>query len=242
MADSPNVNARKVLTVSGILNWVFLAQPYQSKKYPNQAPRYKTQVMLNPLAPADAAEIEKVKLAQREVAAATWGDNWQQVLARMGAKDELVLHNGDLQQDDNAKGMVILNAAVKKPPATLVTLGGGALKAAIAANPNADWAKKALADNAQAANVPTAPGHPMYPYSGCRGAVMFELYVYNKESFVCQLMGVQFLEHGKPFAGGGGGRIARVDEFGINPTDADAAIPMSQADTGAGAGAASGLF
>lgn len=238
MAEAQNVNGRKVLTVTGILNWVFLAQPYQSKKYPNQAPRYKVQTMFDPV--KDVAEIDRVKTAQREVAAAVWGDGWQKQLERMGAKGELVLHPGDLQDDDNAKGLILLNAAVKKPPATLVTLGGGALKAAIAANPNAEWAKKALADNAQVANVPTQPGHPMYPYSGSRGAVMFELYVYNKESFVCQLMGVQFIEHGKPFAGGGGGRIARVDEFGINPTDADAAIPMTASD--AGAGAASGLF
>jgi hypothetical protein len=50
-------------------------------------------------------------------------------------------------------------------------------------------------------------------------------------------MGIQFLKHGTAF-GGTGGRIARVEEFGINPLEADAPIPMSQADVGN----AGGLF
>lgn len=239
MTDAPNANARKILTTVGIANWVFLAQPFQSRKYADQPPKYKLQVLLNPNTPDGQQEIGKIKTAQREIALATWAEKTEFMLGKLGATDSLALHDGNLQDDEHAKGMLFIGASVKKPPAVLVTLAGGALKAAIAADPNADWAQKAVANNVSAANVPIKVGHPMFPYPGCKVAMMYEMYVYNKESFACQLMGVQFIEHGRPFlTGGGAQRIASVEEFGINPVDADVNIPMQQP----AAGAASGLF
>lgn len=216
--------AKEVLTVIGLLNWAFLVTPFVSKKYPTQGPKFKTQVLLDPTDP----QIPEIKASQRRVATAVWGTapaTWtdpmsgavsqvpafQLKLLELQMANKLVLRDGNRQTgeqaDENAKGKLFIQTSHKNQPTIVATIGRE--------------------------NVKLQPGHALFPYSGCKAAVMFELYAYKKESLVCQLMGVQFLGHGKAFGNvGQGGRLARADEFGINPCDADAAIPMTQADVG----------
>lgn len=216
------------LDIIGELNFAFLAQPFPSKKDDGTIRLvYKTQVLLDPNTPEGAAQIEKIKAAQRKISANAWKD--PATLGRLAAKDLLALHSGDLQdltKFPEYKGKVFISANYSpkagsslRPPC-VATLG------------------------TPPANVLLEPGHPNFPYSGCRAAVKISLYAQSPDrkpvsygqKFVCQLKGVQFLAHGQQ-RGGSGAKLASVAEFGINPLDADGAIPMSQ-----DAGAASGLM
>lgn len=224
MAEQTNTGAREILTVQGILNYAFLITPHKSRKYPEQPPKFKTSVLFDPTDP----QLAQIRAVQRKLAEATWGSTptasmdaqgnqimipmWQFRLEKLSAQDKLVLHNGNMAEDEQSKGKIFLKTSNKNMVPCYATLG----------NPPA--------------NVKLEPGHAFFPYSGCKAAVMFEMYVYKQESLVCQLMGVQFLAHGKAFAGTGGGRVANASEFGINPAAADAAIPMNQAEVGAASG------
>lgn len=211
MNDQAN-SIQEVLTVVGRLNYAYLAQPFPSKSDDGKVRLvYKTQVLIKP----DSPDVALIKAATRRVALAAWEGEAELTLQRLAAQDKLALHSGDLQEGAEYKGHLFISANGKKQPTVVATLG----------NPPA--------------NVRLEPGHAFYPYSGCKAAVMIALYAQSPKRkpvsygprINCQLMGVQFLAHDTPF-GGGGGRIARVEEFGINPTDADASIPMTQADVG----------
>jgi hypothetical protein len=208
MTEQTNTGAREILTVTGILNYAFLITPHKSKKYPEQPPKFKTSVLFDPTDPQLAA----IKAVQRKLGVATWGDQADFRMQKLMAQDKLVLHDGNLADDEQSKGKIFLKSSNKNVVPVYATLG----------NPPT--------------NVKLEPGHAFFPYSGCKAAVMFEMYVYKQESFVCQLMGVQFLAHGKAFGGTGGGRVATAAEFGINPAAADANIPMQPADVGAASG------
>lgn len=216
------------LEVIGELNFAFLAQPFPSKKDDGTIRLvYKAQVLLDPNTPEGQREIEKLKAGQRKVAGVAWKD--PQTLARLDAKDLLALHKGDLQdltKYPEYAGKIFISTnynpkpgSPEKPPC-VATLGS------------------------PPANVVLAPGHPNFPYSGCKAAVHISLYAQSPDrkpvsygqKIICQLKGVQFLAHGNK-RGGGGPRLAQVSEFGINPLDADVAIPVAQDP-----GAANGLF
>jgi hypothetical protein len=228
MADAQN-SIQVDLDVIGELNFVYLASPFPSKKDDGTIRLvYKTSVLLDPNTPDGAQQIANIKAATRQVAAAAWA-NSMQVLEKLSAQDKLALHNGDFQdltKYPEYKGKLFINCAYNPKPGTpakppcVATLG------------------------TPPANVQVEPGHPNFPYSGSKGLVKISLYAQSPDRkpvgygqrIVCQLKGVQFLAHGQQ-RGGGGPRLANVSEFGINPLDADGAIPLS-----ADAGSASGLF
>jgi hypothetical protein len=234
---------QRELTIVGLLSYAFLATPFKSKSDDGTfRDVFKTSVIMEPTAP----DVEAIKTASREVAQAAWGTDptvwveengttitipeWQAVMKRLAAVDKLALHNGNLQKEDYYKGKLFVTANFNpKPerglirPTIVATLG----------NPPA--------------NVELQPGHAFFPYSGCKAAVKIAVYAQSPKRkpvkhgprINCQLMGVQFLAHGTAF-GGTAGRIARANEFGINPLDADAPIPGGAAP--ASVGAADGLM
>lgn len=225
---------QKVLTLTGILQFAYLASPFQSKQDDGKVRLvYKTSVLFDRNDP----QTELIRAATREVAKAAWGDKptlatgpdgnqvqvpeWQAILMRFAATaaDKLAIRDGNFAKDEAYKGKFYITANAKKQPTVVATLG----------NPPA--------------NVKLEPGHIFYPGSTDKCAVMVAIYAQNPkggkqttwgERINVQLMGVQFLEKGEGLSGGG--RVAQVQEFGINPVAADAVIPMSQADVGTGAG------
>lgn len=229
MAEATN-STQIDLDIIGELNFAFLAAPFPSKKDDGTVRMvYKTTVLLDKNTPEGIQQADNVRAATRKIAAAAWAD--PQTLARLAAKDMLALHDGDLQDltkypEYKGKYFVTCNYNPKpgnpaKPPC-IATLG------------------------TPPANVTLEPGHPNFPYSGCKALVKTSTYAQaadgkrNPNNYPqrinTQLKGVQFLAHGAQ-RGGGGARLANVSEFGINPLDADGAIPMA-----ADVGAASGLF
>lgn len=224
-----NLSTQRDLDVIGTLSFAYLAEPFPSKKDDGTIRMvYKTHVILDPATPEGAAQIAKIKEASKAVAQAAWGEGYIATMQQLAAKDVLALHAGetmDLEKNPQYAGKFFISTnynpkpgASTKPPC-VATLG------------------------TPPANVLLEPGHPNFPYSGCKAAVKISLYAqspngkpskYGKR-INCQLKGVQFLAHGKAF-GGGGPRLASVNEFAINPLDADGAMPASAEDMGAAGG------
>lgn len=240
MTDQTNANdIQEVMAVTGILQYAYFAAPYKNK---DGKLSYKTAVLMDPT----ASDVARVKAAQRKVALAAWEAESELTLARLGAQDKLALHDGNLQKDEAFKGKVFLSCNAKKPPSIVVTMGGARLQAEIAKalqiDPKTAWANTARANNMTVANVPIGPDSEFYPRSTDKAVVHIAIYAQSPkrkpvdwgERINCQLMGVQFLERGAGL--GGGGRVARIDEFGINPVDADADIPAEAPATGNAAG------
>lgn len=262
MTEQTN-DIQRVLTVTGVLSYAFLAQPFASKSDDGSVRQvYKTQVLIDPTSP----DVQKIKQASREVAAAAWGNDpkpwtdangatamipeWETIMRRFAMQDasKLALRDGNFEDGEEYKGKLFISCNGKKPPSVVVTLSGASLAAevdkALKLDSKTAWANAVRANNMTAANVPIGPDSSWFPRSTDKCSVVLALYAQSPKSkpvkwgprINCQLMGVQFLERGKGFAGGG--RVARIDEFGINPADADVVIPASQPDVGN----AGGLF
>lgn len=160
------------------------------------------------------AGIEIVKAAQREVAAAAWGDQAINVLTALAGQDRLCLHDGNISKagQEAYANKFFVSANSKNQPRVCVTRNG--------------------------ANVDILEADPCAPYSGAWGNMLIAVYAQlgvgksalHGKRVNAQLMGVQFLRHDTRF---GGGRIAKLDEFKIAPAEADGAVPMAPATAGA---------
>jgi hypothetical protein len=193
------------------ISLAYLFRPYVGKSDDGKEQKsYKTDCIITPTHPA----LQKIKDAQRRVAQAGWPGSWEQVMQQLAAQDKLCLHKGDIGRADREeyKGNYYITANVKVKPRIVVTRNG--------------------------ANVEIAEDDPCAPYSGCWANVLVAIWPQSPDGgkpskwgkrINAQLMGVQFLRHDEKF--GGGGRIAKVDEFGIVAPDADGAVPMAAAQT-----------
>jgi hypothetical protein len=208
------------------VTFLFVEKPLVNKEDPN-----KKTYTCHPLLVAGSPEIEKVRAAQRSVAKAAWGEKmvtvsgpvdasgnpgpdvtlpaFQAILNELAQKDFLCLHSGNRSKPgkDEYKDKFYVSANNKKQPNVFAQVNG------------------------QNALIP--PGHPSYPYSGCVADVMISIYAQKDEGksaswgkrINAQFMGIKFRAHGTPF--GGGGRVARADEFGVVAQDADSAPPAA---------------
>lgn len=218
------------LIVEGRLSYAYLYKPYQNPQDPNAKPAFCTHVILDSKIKNAAGElidnpdVIKVREAQRTIARAAWSDTlvsytddagntsqipeWQMVLNKLAAQDKLCLHKGDISRGGVPEyaGKFYISANSSKQPTILATRNK--------------------------INVAVPEGSPDSPYSGCKARVMVSIYAQSPKGkpskwgqrVNAQLMGVQFLEHGQAF---GGGRVAKLDEFGVSSTDADAPAPMA---------------
>lgn len=167
-----------------------------------QTATYGTHCLMDPNHPG----VQLVKDAQRKVAQAAWGDNWQAILNSLAAKDDLCLHKGEVSRptEEAYQGKYYVSARSKARPTCVATQGG--------------------------VNVIVHQGEPLAPYSGCYANVKIAVYAQGANGkpskfgkrINAQLMGVQFVRHGDAF---GGGKVARPEEFGIVAEDADGAAP-----------------
>ena len=186
-----------VLLQDVVLSYAYLFQPLIGRNDKGQETRnFCTHAIMTPNHPG----IALVKEAQRKAAQAKWGDQWQAVLNQLGLQHRVALHDGALKGGEGYEGNFFVSANSKVKPRILVTRNG--------------------------ANVEIAENDPCAPYSGCRANVIVDIWPQQHPQFGkrinAQLTGVQFVAHGKRF---GGGRVAKLDEFGINPVDADGAVP-----------------
>lgn len=228
----------KTLVVPDVLfSYLYTAQPKENKdaKTGKVSHSYEADGVFS----ATHSAFAMIREAMREVAKNAWGEvptqfpygpqdpntgqmsmvtlpNWEGVLRGLQMENKIPLRDGNRRnkQEEPYTGNFYLAARSARQPRVVVTRGG--------------------------VNVEIKPDDPQYPYSGCRGNLIVDIWaqgVNGKPSpygrrINCQLTGVQFLAHGKRF--GGGGRVASLDEFGICPADADAPMPGAAAtQTGA---------
>lgn len=170
--------------------------------YVNVFQPYEKTYCLHAIIPPTHPAVALIKEAQRKAAAFAWKDKALDVLTQLAAQDRLCLHSGDITKagQDGYAGMVFVSANGKVKPKILVTRNG--------------------------ANVEIAENDPCAPYSGCYGNVIVDVWPQVSTEWGkrinAQLTGVQFTKHGDRF---GGGRVAKLDEFGLAPTDADGPAP-----------------
>lgn len=167
---------------------------------------YTTHAIMGPEHP----DLARVKAAIREVAQKGWPTSHDAVLKQLAAQDRLCLHNGSVSKagQDGYEGNFYVSANSKTRPTIVETRNG------------------------QNVVLTEADGRP---YSGCYANVMIAIYAQGGDGkpskfgkrVNAQLMGVQFKGHGEAF---GGGRVAKPDEFGIDPADADGDAPGAAAD------------
>jgi hypothetical protein len=136
---------------------------------------------------------------------------WQAMLTQFKQENRLPLKDGNKRKPlaDPYKNNLYVSANNPSRPRIVVTRGG--------------------------VNVEIGPDDPMFPYSGARGNLIIDFWAQGCPAkpvkdptwgsrINAQLAGIQFLSHGSRL-GGGGGRAANLDEFGICPADADAPPP-----------------
>lgn len=199
------------------VSYLYAFRPYVGKNDSGQETKtYCCHALMAP----DHPGIAMIKAAQRKVAAAAWGAQAEAVLQQLAAQDKLCLHNGDVSKMGNPDyaGKFYVSANGKTRPNIVVTRGG--------------------------VNVAIEADDPYAPYSGCWSNVIVAVYAQgpnNKPSkygkrLNAQFMGIQFVRHDEQF--GGGGRVAKPDEFPVVAgVEADGAAPVA-----ASAGAAGGLI
>lgn len=143
----------------------------------------------------------------RGVAQAKWKEQTQQTLDMIKANNQrFCLQRGDLYRPGKPAyaGMLYISAGNKDQPTVIVTENG--MNIATRDTP-----------------VILTPSHPLWPYEGCYANVALEFYTYlygNSPGLGCSVLGVQFYKHGERLRGSS---VSSVGEFGLVPSDADAA-------------------
>lgn len=160
------------------------------------------------LEPTDP-QVATIVAAMKEVARARWGTEADAVYASLKAKDRLALHLGDVAKpgEEAYKGKVFLSGTSKTRPTVVETRGG--------------------------VNVPLTNADAR-PRSGDYGNMICAIWAQDNKfgkRINCQIQGVQYTAKGAPL--GGGGRVAAVEEFGVDPSDADGAEPTADAPAAA---------
>lgn len=155
--------------------------------------------------PPDHPQLKDVTQAIKEVARDFWGDGADDALTEMKAKNKLCLKKGELKGNaDGYKGNYFISGNSKNRFTVVETRDGV---------------------NVQ---LTAADGRPK---SGDYGNAKIAIYAMSHPKggklIACQIQGIQYTRKGAPL--GGGGRVASVDEFGIEPSDADSAAPAAAA-------------
>jgi len=160
--------------------------------------------------PPDHPQLKEVTQAIKDVAADFWKDDAPAALAEMKAKNKLCLKKGELKGNaDGYAGNYFISGNSKNRFRVVETRNG--------------------------VNVELTAGDGR-PRSGDYGNAIIAIYAMNHPKggklVACQIQGIQYTRKGAPL--GGGGRVAAVDEFGIDPSDADGAAPAAASSGGSG--------
>jgi hypothetical protein len=201
--STPNTEGQVVLTLRNVrLSYFYGFKPMLgTNDSGKETTNYCTHGILTP----DHPDLATIKAAMRQVAQKAWPNNWEAVLQQLAAQDRLCLHNGSISKagQQGYEGNYYVSANSKTRPMHVETRGG------------------------QNVVLTESDGRP---YSGCYANLMIAIYAQGGDGkpskfgkrINAQFMGTQFKAHGEAF---GGGRVAKPDEFGIDPAEADGAAP-----------------
>lgn len=156
----------------------------------------------------DHPQLPEIVATLKKVAQGFWGDSWESVWAEMKAKNKICLKPGAAKGNlDGYKNNYFISANKKTRYSVIETRNGV---------------------NVQ---LTAADGRPR---SGDYGNMKVAFYAMKHPTggnmINADLQGIQYVRKGVPL--GGGGRVATVDEFGIEPSDADSAAPAAAATSG----------
>ncbi len=190
------------------LSYAYLATPFQGKNDQGEVTyTYTTHALFKP----GSRQHEIVKAAIAKACVIGWQGQADQIKAQLAATDKLCIHDGNVTKGGEGpyKDMLYVACNSRSKPRILATRNG--------------------------VNVELSPGDPLFPYSGCHANVAFDVYPQgaigakpNKggKRVNAGLTGVQFLRHDEPL--GGGGRVAKLEEFPtVETAGADAPAPAA---------------
>lgn len=154
-------------------------------------------------------QLPEIVATLKKVAQEFWGAEWETVWAEMKAKNKICLKPGAAKGNaEGYKGNYYISANKKTRFSAIETRNGV---------------------NVQ---LTAADGRPR---SGDYGNMKVAFYAMKHPTggnmVNADIQGVQYVRKGAPL--GGGGRVATVDEFGLEPSDADSAAPATAASAGA---------
>ncbi len=200
----------QVILQDVLLSYAYLASPFQGKNENGEITyTYTTHAIFKPGSP----QHDTMKKAINEACIIGWGAQGEATKAQLAGMDKLCIHDGNVSKGGEGpyKDMLFVSMNSRTKPRIVVTRNG--------------------------VNVEIGAGDPQFPYSGCRANVLFDVYPQgaagakpNKggKRINAGLTGVQFLAHGEPL--GGGGRVAKVEEFPtVDTGGADAPPPGAAA-------------
>lgn len=159
----------------------------------------------------DHPAVAAIKAAMRKVAVERWKNKAEEVLQQLAAQDKLCIHRGDVNKpgQEAYAGKLFVSASNDRQPKIAVTLNGVTQEI----DKSSDYA----------------------PYSGCIANVIIDVWAQDNKygkRINASLTGVQFKKHDTRLSGGG--RASSLDEFEVDPADADAAPPEGQANASGG--------
>ena len=205
---------------------VSLTKPYIGKDAKVDATTGKAEgkFHIDAVFPPTHPQFPELQSLIRNVATAKWNELAQQNLDMIkGNNQRFPLQRGDQYRPGKPAyaGQLYISAGNKDQPTILVTENG----VNISNRPNG------------LGGAVLTPSHPCWPYEGSFANVLLEFYTYlygNSPGIGCSVLGVQFAKHGERLRGSS---VASGSEFGLVPTDADAAPAGAQAPAAAVGGA-----
>jgi len=168
-------------------------------------PKFEIEIIL----PKNHPQAQELKNRQKAAAQKKWGNDYENMLTALLARDRVLLHNGDATRIGKPEyaGMFYLNAKNPEQPTIIVSEGG--------ANIATRGTPKVL-----------LPGHKDWPYPGCKVNVELDIYAYTKgknSGISATVLGVQFAGHDTRL---GNQQVSSASRFGvIAATSVDGAAP-----------------
>lgn len=193
---------QSVLIPRARLSYFYGFEPYRGE---NGDGKFCAHAIIDPADPV----VDAIRAAQRAVAQEKWKDKANDVLTQLAAQDKLCIHRGDVNKPGQPAyaGKLFVSASSNTQPTILATING--------------------------TNQKVDKSSEFAPYSGCIAAVKIDVWAQDNKygkRINATLTGVQFLKHEERLSGGG--RAAALDEFGVNPADADGAAPEAETHSG----------
>lgn len=176
-------------------SYLYCFKPYKDRDTGNES--YCSHFIL----PTNHPQFGEVVQIIKDVAQDFWGDEWESVYAEMRAKNKVCMKSGTAKGDiEGYKGNYFISGNKKTRFSVVETRGG--------------------------ANVELLQSDGR-PFSGDYGNANVAFYamqhVKGGKMINCDIQGIQYTRKGTPL--GGGGKVAKPEEFGIDPSDADGAPP-----------------
>ena len=207
-----------------------LASPFKSRTPrvdPKTGQPLKDKYHIDAILAPNHPQFDAIRAVIRGVATAKWKDRTQLVLDMIqGNKMRFCLQKGDLYRAGKPgyEGMLYISAGNEEQPTIVVTENGANI---------ANRYTPAQLQLPEGARPPLlTPAHPLWPYPGCRANVHLQFYTYGDDGnpgLGCGVLGVQFYNHGTRLAAS---RVSSGAEFGIVPSAADGAPPVTRSPSG----------